>query len=89
VTPDLKKVHVYYSVMGDEARRAELAGALEKAKGFIRRSLAGELTIKYVPELIFEFDRNLAYVEHMNQIFSELNKKQEDPRASALDNDSK
>jgi ribosome-binding factor A len=71
-SPDLRRVRIYYSVLGDEAHRNEVAVAMEKARGYVRRTLGSELSMKYVPEVVFEFDRNLLYAQRINQVLAEL-----------------
>lgn len=50
LSPDLRKAKVLVSTM-ENPDRASIA--LEKAEGFIRKELAKELNLKYVPELKF------------------------------------
>ena len=65
VTPDLKKARVFVSLTpvpggGD---KDVLAAQLAKAKGFIKRSLARRMYLRYIPELEFIIDRPLAVDE--------------------------
>jgi ribosome-binding factor A len=59
VSPDLRSAKVFYSVLGDEEKRAETADALERAKGFMRRELGSRLELKATPELRFVYDDTL------------------------------
>lgn len=59
VSPDLKSAKIYYTVLGDEEKRAEAAAALEKAKGFIRREVGMRIELKSVPEIRFIYDDTL------------------------------
>ncbi|MGL4208945.1 MAG: ribosome-binding factor A, partial [Candidatus Adiutrix sp.] len=43
-----------------------------KASGFIRGEVADHLHLKYIPEIKFEFDRNLEYAQHMSEILNSL-----------------
>ena len=72
VTADLKKAVVHYSVLGGEEAKAAAAKALAKAAGFVRASVGESLTLKYAPEIKFEFDRNLEYAQHMNELLNSL-----------------
>ncbi len=58
VSPDLKKARVFVShAAGSEQEDpGELLGRLERAKGFIKRTLARRMYLKYVPELFFVND---------------------------------
>lgn len=72
VTADLKKAVVHYSVLGGEAEKETAKKALDKAKGFVRSAVGERLSLKYSPEIKFEFDRNLEYAQHMNEILNGL-----------------
>ncbi|MDL2259643.1 30S ribosome-binding factor RbfA [Deltaproteobacteria bacterium OttesenSCG-928-K17] len=72
VTADLKKAVVHYSVFGGEEDKAEAAKALAKASGFVRAVVGESLKLKYAPEIKFEFDRNLEYAQHMNELLGRL-----------------
>lgn len=72
VTADLKKAVVHYSVLGGEAERETARAALVKASGFVRSAVGEALQLKYSPEIKFEFDRNLEYAQHMNELLKGL-----------------
>jgi ribosome-binding factor A len=72
VSPDLGKVRIFYSVMGDDQALAKAALALKGARGFVRASLYQALTLKRVPEVLFEHDRNLAYASRINTLIADL-----------------
>ena len=72
VTADLKKAHVLYSHLGGDAEKEAVKNALEKARGFVRSALSERLNLRYTPEVRFEFDRNLEYAHHINDVLREL-----------------
>ena len=72
VTADLKKAVVHYSTLAGEAERADIQKALVKAAGFIRSAAGEELRLKYLPEIKFEFDRNLEYAQHMAEVLNQI-----------------
>ncbi|MGD8609336.1 MAG: 30S ribosome-binding factor RbfA [Myxococcales bacterium] len=60
MSPDLKHARVYVSVFeGEEQKKEESIAALQRAEGFLRRSLGGRLRLRYVPELRFVIDDTL------------------------------
>ena len=65
VSPDLRQARVGVSVLGSETQRDDAVRALERAKGFLRHSLAHRLSLRVTPELHFELDRG---AEHSRQI---------------------
>ncbi len=50
VSKDLKRAKIYYTTLKEEQNVAE---ALEKAKGFLRKKIAEKMEIKYMPEISF------------------------------------
>ena len=59
VTPDLQRANVRVSVMGDDSERQATMRALEHAKGYLRRRVGEELTLRTVPELRLHLDTSL------------------------------
>ena len=59
VSSDLSSAKVHYSVMGDEAARAETKQGLISARNFLRKTIARELRLRVAPELVFVYDDSL------------------------------
>ncbi len=53
VTGDLQHASVFYTVLGDEAARADSAAALESAKGLIRSEVGKQTGVRLTPSLEF------------------------------------
>ena len=74
---DLRIAKVYIAAHGggqDEATldEATLLAGFESAKGFIKRELAKELALRYMPELKFFFDGSFDYGAHINQVLRSI-----------------
>lgn len=72
VTPDLLRANVRISVMGDDAERSATMQALERAKGFLRRRVGDELTLRQVPELRLHLDTSLDHAMRINELLREV-----------------
>ena len=72
VTPDLLLAHVNVSVMGEDAERLETLRVLERAKGFLRRRLGEELTLRQVPELKLHLDTSLDHAMRIGELLHEI-----------------
>lgn len=72
VTNDMSYCKIYYSVLGGESRRDAATKALERAKGFIRTELSKRLSIRKVPELIFEIDKSIEYGNKIDHMLADL-----------------
>ncbi len=76
VTPDMHLARVHYTVYGDEKQRADTQKGLKSAVPFIRRELSRRLRLRYVPELIFEFDKALEYGNRIDSLLRQINEEQ-------------
>ena len=80
VSRDLRHAEVYWTSLSlaqkegedtkylSEKEVKEIEGALEKARGFLKKRISSQLTLRYVPELHFRYDRSLeqgARIEHL------------------------
>jgi ribosome-binding factor A len=58
VSPDGRHANIKVAVRGDERRQRESLAALDHARHFLRHELGARLSLRLVPELHFERDRN-------------------------------
>lgn len=70
-TEDLRYSRIRLSVLG-EANEKEFLKGLKSASGWLRREIGKTLSLRYVPELIFEIDRSIEHGAHINRILSGL-----------------
>ncbi len=59
VSADLHYAKVFYSVIGDGAKRKATQEALNHAKGFLQKDLAQVLNLRYTPHLEFYLDDSI------------------------------
>lgn len=71
VTRDLRYAKVFVSIMEPE-NRAPMMAALKKAAGYVRRSIAKRVQIRYTPELLFELDTNIEYGVHITSLIDHV-----------------
>ena len=77
VSGDLKHARVFFCVMGsgsDEDAKKNASVGLEKARGFIRLELGRRLSLRYVPQLQFEYDTSFEYGDKIEKLLKELHK---------------
>lgn len=67
-TDDLRNVRVFFSVFGDLSDRDAAAEGLKAASGYLRRELAHQLSLRYVPTLHFEYDETLETAERIEKL---------------------
>jgi ribosome-binding factor A len=58
VSTDGRHANVVVGVRGTEKENRSAMEALEHAEGYFRHELASRLTLRYVPELRFQQDKN-------------------------------
>ena len=72
VTPDLMLARVYFTVLGDAGQDEEALAALERANGYLRTQLAGQVRLRSVPELVFELDTSAAYGRRIDELLAQI-----------------
>jgi ribosome-binding factor A len=72
VSQDLRVAYVYYIIYGDENSRQKAAAGFKSASGFVKRSLAKRLKIKYMPDIRFCYDGSFDYGERIDQLLEQL-----------------
>jgi ribosome-binding factor A len=78
VSPDLQRATVRVSVMGDAAQQKETMEALQRARGFLRRRVAEEMShMRFVPELRLVQDSSLAYSLRIAEVLREVERERQ------------
>jgi len=72
MTDDLGLARVFFTVVGDENARKNSIAGLNSAKGYIRRELGRSLSARYIPELIFSYDKSQDYGGRIDTILKEI-----------------
>jgi ribosome-binding factor A len=72
VSPDTKYARVFYSLIGDDAQKAEVAEGLRSASGWLSRELGKRLRTRHTPHITFEFDESLERGDRMSRLLDEL-----------------
>ena len=74
VSADLRHARVYVSVLGDaETREATVAG-LNSARGFVRREMTSQISLRHIPDLSFHLDTSLDHGMRVNELLKEAQK---------------
>ena len=70
-TPDLRYAKVYVSFL-EESKAKDAMKGLQSAGGWLRREVAGELKLRYTPELVWALDDSITYGARMLEIINNL-----------------
>ncbi len=76
VSPDTKFAKVFYSLIGDDAKKEEVAEGLRSAQGWVTHELGRRLRTRNTPHITFEFDPSLEYGDHMSRLLDDLKRQQ-------------
>jgi len=72
LSSDLRYARVFYSLIGEDSRRAEAQEGLKSATGVIRREVGRNLQLRYVPDIEFFFDESLGNAEHIESLLRQI-----------------
>ncbi len=72
VSPDLRNVRVYVSVLGQTSVRDESLQALNSAAGFVRRAIFKNLRLRYSPAVSFHLDESLDRGARIEEVLREI-----------------
>ncbi len=68
VSRDLKQARIYFSTFGGIQKKGDTIEGFNSAHGFIKRTLAHELDLKYMPHLKFFYDESIEYGAHIDEL---------------------
>ncbi|EMS78603.1 MULTISPECIES: 30S ribosome-binding factor RbfA [Desulfotignum] len=72
LTPDLRLASIYVTVFGDEDRIAATLAGFKNSKGFIKKHIAPQLGLKYMPELRFFHDDSFDKAARMDALIDSV-----------------
>lgn len=83
MSPDLKLAKIYYTLPdGENAKDKALAG-FKSAGGFVKKTLARELGLRYMPDLKYYYDDSFDYGARIDSLIRSLHKHDEADRQSS------
>jgi len=69
---DLKLANIYFISAGGKQNSRAAAEGFNSAMGFIKRNLAGQLNLRYMPELRFFYDESFDYGSRIDELFRSI-----------------
>jgi ribosome-binding factor A len=61
LTNDYSFLTIYYTILGQDAKKEAAKKALERSKSFVRSRLASRVKMRKMPQLILKYDDSLEY----------------------------
>ncbi len=77
VTGDLRHATVLISVYGTEKEKTDTISAINKAAGFIRKTIGKRMHIRRTPEFYFKIDDSIEYGSKIQKILIDIKKEEE------------
>lgn len=77
VSGDYRHAKVFVSVMGSPEEQEQTMKVLHRATGFLRHELAGRLTLRYMPEILFKHDHSLEKGAHILALIQQVEQEEQ------------
>lgn len=80
VTEDLKFADLYFTIYSGEnnqVNRDKVEEGLNEIKGFLRKRISEELSLRYVPEVRVKIDDSIEYAVKISKLLDDLKSQQE------------
>ncbi len=72
MTSDLKLARIYFTMFGGSISKEAACEGFKKARGFVKRSLARQLGLRYMPELEFFYDESFDYGDRIDRVLTSI-----------------
>ena len=72
VSDDCRMARIYFSVMGSSEERDRSLEGLNSAKGYVRKELGRRLSLRYTPDIVFQYDPSVEYAIHIDEVIQHL-----------------
>jgi ribosome-binding factor A len=69
---DLRIARIYFTTTGNKNSVEEAIEGFKSAIGYVKRTLAGQLGLRYMPELRFFYDESFDYGSHIDKILKDV-----------------
>jgi len=71
---DLRSARIYFVRLGSDLNSGEAEQHLQKAAGFLKRELGKRITLRYMPDLVFVYDKSFEYGSRIDKLLSQIRK---------------
>lgn len=67
LTNDFSFLTIYYTILGQDAKKEAARKALERSSSFVRTRLASKVKMRKSPKLLFKYDESLEYGNRIDE----------------------
>lgn len=72
ISSDLKNAKIFISVLGDDLKIKETMQGLKSATSFIRGELGNNLDLRFVPDIMFVYDKSIERASKVLSIMTRM-----------------
>jgi ribosome-binding factor A len=72
ISKDLKWAKIYYVCSGGKEKKDDASAGFKSARGYIKRTLAQSLGLRYMPELSFYYDDSFDYGSRIEDLLKKI-----------------
>ncbi|MBA2661383.1 MAG: 30S ribosome-binding factor RbfA [Bradymonadaceae bacterium] len=72
LTPNLRHARIFYVLFEGRGFDQEVQAALERVLGVLKREVGAQLNLKYVPDIVFEYDESIERGRRIEDLLSGL-----------------
>ena len=72
MSADLRIARIYFTTGQGEENAEQAGNGFQSALGFLKRQMARELKLKYMPDLQFYYDESIDYGQHIDQLLRKI-----------------
>lgn len=69
---DLKTARIYFTTSGGRNSSKKAVEGFNSARGYVKRTLARQLGLRYMPELKFFYDESFEYGSHIDDVLKSI-----------------
>lgn len=73
LSKDLKHAKVFFSKIGTDDEKDNALAGLESATGYLKKQIAAQTDLRYVPDIIFEYDSTLETGDRIEKLLKKIN----------------
>ncbi|RPJ17636.1 MAG: 30S ribosome-binding factor RbfA [Desulfobacteraceae bacterium] len=74
MSKDLKLARIYFTISGSNKSAEDASKGFKSASGYLKRTLAGQLGLRYMPDLAFFYDESFDYGARIDSLLKTLKK---------------
>ena len=78
MTQDLRVARIYFTISGGRNNKEKAVEGFKSALGYVKRTLARQLGLRYMPDLRFFYDESFDYGSKIDNMLKSLNIDPED-----------